>query len=363
MLEDSNQTIMEDDSQLIIDDNDQIMVEDNTQLTIENDDQEMIEDDNEKCIVIDTSILKHVINQLKIESGANSVSEVLFKKVNQELFLYTTSQLGPFIRVKLDITEETVNFARNMSQDDDPKEYNSDDEHNDTPNDKNVFVLDISHLKDFLKSSERGHMLIYPTLCKVIFFTMTRETNMIHTSNKVISSEIPLAPFDQEVEKGSKCTIHINNLKSLFGVLKNSKRKDIELKLYITKNHEQNSKQLVIEVIDTIGGPNIFIISDKQNVSTNTEDKISPFDNNSLQKSIQSFEKFIIGTKKRKRVDNSKISLEVIVSFNVFKHVFSNLMDVCEHVELLLCDKFIKTIMPFENGNSICIIPVREIPQ
>lgn len=318
----------------------------------------MVAENTEKCIIINTSVLKHVINQLKIESGANSVSEVLFKKMDQELILYTTSQLGPFIRVKMDIKEEIVNFDTHDTSQDDIMEHSSDDISN-----KDVFVLDVSRLKDFLTSSERGHMIIYPTLSKVIFFTMNRETNMTHTSNKIISDNTPLAPFDQEVEENSKCTIHINNLKNLFGVLRNSKRKDIELKLYITRNNGQNSKQLVIEVIDDIGGPNKFMISNRQDEQNETQNGISPFDTNSLERSLESFERFIIRSRKRKKSSDDLISLEIIVSFNTFKHVFSNLMDICEHVEVLLYDKYLKAIMPFEGGNSVCIIPAREIPQ
>ena len=315
---------------------------------------------DETCIIVDTSILKHTINQLKIDSSINSVSEVIFYRKEQQLVLYTTSQVGPFIRIQLDVTEEVVNLDENVI---DQTESDIENKLNEESSKEGHFILDISRLKDFLKSSERGHMIIYPTISNVIFFTMARETNMIHTSNKIVGEEIPLAPFDHETEENNKCSIHISNLKSLFGVLKNTKRKDIELKIYITRNDGQRTKQLVIEVIDNIGGPNIFIISDQENDPNSTEDKISPFDTNSLQRSIQSFEKFFIRTKKRRRSDHDKISLEIIVSYNVFKHVFLNLMDVCEHVQLLLYVKYLKAVMPFTDGNSVCIIPAREIPE
>lgn len=316
-----------------------------------------------KCIIVDSNTFRQVINQLKLNLQSDLSAEILFVPKDNYLIANTLNMNTPFIRNRIKIetreldiidSNEENSLDENMIEDEQTLQNNSN-------LDKDYFVIDITHLRDFLKSSERGHLLIWANdPSKITFFANNQDTSMMHVSNR-IDQDVNINEFDNIFmesfdDENNKCTINIKNLKFLFTTIGQKTKIKTLLRLYITDNDGQKSKSLVIEAVDEIYGPNIFLISNKDTQIENIADKITPFEKNPLENSLRQVENHIRNIKKKRDRQYNRISNELLIDYNSFKHCFIHMMDIAHHADLFFNEKYLKINISYEEGNSECII-------
>lgn len=314
----------------------------------------------EACIVLKIAPFKQIINHLQIDSTSKTVSEILFSIGDDQLTMYTFSfHDNPLIRTSIDFNRETIESI--ASADDD-----NDDLSAINPDMNNKFIIAITNLKHFLKSSENGHLLLTPNFDnKIMFFVTHREMEMVHTADKIdkeVDLEIFNKFFDNKIPgENNRCTINIANLRHLFSSIPTNKNNNAEVKIYVTDNNGQQTRCLIAEVSDGVSGPNVFLISNRESDVNDIEGKMTPFDDDPVKKLLKRAGNHIGNSKKRKHKEYNRISNELTVPYTVFKHALSNLMEICKEAELVFSDKYLKIIMPFDEGKSECIIRAKEV--